>query len=42
MSTTPRVPKAEISSICGYLLRRFSRRLLGDVPEPSAAYTTSP
>ena len=35
MSNTPRIPKAEITGLYGYLLKRFSRKLLGDVPEPA-------
>ena len=34
MSTT-RIPKAQISGLYGYALKRFSRKLLGDVPEPA-------
>jgi AhpD family alkylhydroperoxidase len=35
MSSTTRIPKAEITGPYGYLLKRFSRKLLGDVPEPA-------
>jgi alkylhydroperoxidase family enzyme len=35
MSSTPRIPKAEIKGLYGYALKRFSRKLLGDVPEPA-------
>ena len=35
MSSTPRIPKAEITGLYGYVLKRFSRKLLGDVPEPA-------
>jgi alkylhydroperoxidase family enzyme len=34
MSSRPRIPKAEITGLHGYVLKRFSRKLLGDVPEP--------
>jgi alkylhydroperoxidase family enzyme len=34
MSSTTRIPRAEITGLYGYLVKRFSRRLLGDVPEP--------
>src|SRR5690348_8105151 len=34
MSDT-RVPKAEITGLYGYALKRFSRKLLGDIPEPA-------
>jgi alkylhydroperoxidase family enzyme len=33
MSRTPRMPKAEITGPYGYLLKRFSRKMLGQVPE---------
>ena len=33
MSSTPRIPKAEITGLYGYLLKRFSRKLLGEVPD---------
>jgi hypothetical protein len=33
MSSTTRIPKAEITGLSGYLLKRFSRKLLGEVPE---------
>ena len=35
MASAPRIPKAEITGIYGYLVKRFSRKLLGDVPEPA-------
>jgi alkylhydroperoxidase family enzyme len=35
MSSTTRIPKAEISGLYGYLVKRFSRKLLGEVPEPA-------
>ncbi len=35
MSSTTRIPKAEITGLYGYLLKRFTRKLLGDVPEPA-------
>ena len=35
MSTTPRIPKAEITGLYGYVLKRFGRKLLGGVPEPA-------
>src|SRR5581483_7763158 len=28
-----RIPKADITGLYGYVLKRFSRKLLGDVPE---------
>jgi alkylhydroperoxidase family enzyme len=37
MSTT-RVPKAEITGVYGALAKRFSRKLLGRVPEPLGVY----
>jgi AhpD family alkylhydroperoxidase len=35
MSSTTRVPKAEITGLYGWMLKRFSRKLLGEVPEPA-------
>ena len=37
MSTT-RIPKAEITGLYGALVKRFSKRLLGRVPEPLGVY----
>src|ERR1700709_2666583 len=37
MSNT-RVPKAEITGLYGALVKRFSRKLLGRVPEPLGVY----
>ncbi len=36
MASTTRIPKAEITGVYGYLLKRFSRKLLGEVPEGAA------
>jgi RNA polymerase sigma factor (sigma-70 family) len=36
MSSTTRIPKAEITGPYGYLLKRFSRKMLGEVPEGAA------
>ena len=33
MSETLRVPPTEITGLAGYLVKRFSRKMLGDVPE---------
>jgi AhpD family alkylhydroperoxidase len=33
MSSTPRIPRAEITGPFGYLLKRFSRKMLGEVPD---------
>lgn len=35
MSSTPRIPKTEISGLSGYVMKRFMRKLLGEVPEPA-------
>lgn len=35
MSSTTRIPKAEITGIYGYVLKRFCRKLFGQVPEPA-------
>jgi alkylhydroperoxidase family enzyme len=36
--TTTRIPKAEITGIYGALAKRFSKKLLGRVPEPLSVY----
>ena len=36
MPSTTRIPKAAITGLYGYLLKRFSRKLLGEVPEGAA------
>ena len=33
MASTPRIPKVEINGLFGYVVKRFSRKLLGEVPE---------
>ena len=33
MTSTPRLPKAEITGLSGWLLKRLSRKQLGEVPE---------
>lgn len=33
MASTPRIPPTEIAGVVGYAVKRFSRKLLGDVPE---------
>jgi AhpD family alkylhydroperoxidase len=35
MSSTLRIPKAEITGLYGWMLKRFSRKLVGEVPEPA-------
>ena len=35
MSSRTRIPKAELTGVYGYVVKRFSRKLLGDVPEPA-------
>jgi AhpD family alkylhydroperoxidase len=35
MSSTLRIPKVEITGLYGAALKRFSRKLLGEVPEPA-------
>jgi AhpD family alkylhydroperoxidase len=35
MASTTRIPKAEITGLYGHLLKRFSRKMLGDVAEPA-------
>lgn len=36
MARTPRIPKAEITGPYGYLLKRFSKKMLGEVPDGAA------
>ena len=38
MTGTVRIPKAEITGLYGALVKRYSRKLLGDVPEPLGVY----
>jgi alkylhydroperoxidase family enzyme len=33
MSDTPRIPSAEITGPLGYVMKRFSKKMLGEVPE---------
>src|SRR5215211_1175321 len=34
MTSTPRIPKAEITGLYGAIVKRFSKKMFGDVPEP--------
>jgi alkylhydroperoxidase family enzyme len=34
MSSSPRVPKAELTGLYGAIIKRMSRKMFGDVPEP--------
>ena len=36
MSSSPRIPRAEITGFYGYVLKRFSRKMLGEVPDGAA------
>jgi alkylhydroperoxidase family enzyme len=38
MSSTTRIPAAEITGVSGAIVKRFSRKRLGDVPEPLGVY----
>lgn len=38
MTGKVRIPKAEITGLYGALVKRYSRKLLGDVPEPLGVY----
>ena len=38
MASHTRIPKAEISGIYGAIVKRFARKMLGDVPEPLGVY----
>lgn len=33
MASTARIPKAEITGVYGYLLKKMSERMLGEVPD---------
>ena len=35
MSSSPRIPKAQITGLYGFAVKRFARKLLGGVPEPA-------
>jgi alkylhydroperoxidase family enzyme len=35
MSSTTRIPKAELTGLYGWMLKRFSRKMFGEVPEPA-------
>jgi alkylhydroperoxidase family enzyme len=35
MASTTRIPKAEITGPYGYVLKRFTRKMFGEVPEPA-------
>ncbi len=37
MASRPRIPKGEITGLYGWALKGFSRKLLGEIPEPSKA-----
>ena len=34
MSSSPRIPQAELTGIYGAMVKRMSRKMFGDVPEP--------
>jgi alkylhydroperoxidase family enzyme len=38
MVSDPRVPKAEITGVYGAMVKRFSKKLLGEVPAPLGVY----
>ena len=38
MATTPRIPRAEITGLYGSIVKRFSKKMLGEVPDPLAVY----
>ncbi len=35
MASTTRIPKAPMTGVYGYLVKRFTRKMFGDVPEPA-------
>jgi len=42
MSDNTRIPKAEITGIYGAIVKRFSKKMLGDVAEPVGVYWHNP
>jgi alkylhydroperoxidase family enzyme len=38
VASNPRVPKAEVAGIHGAIVKRFAKRMLGEVPEPLGVY----
>ena len=34
MSSSPRIPKAELTGLYGAMVKRMSRKMFGEVPEP--------
>jgi hypothetical protein len=42
MASTPRIPKAEITGLYGWMLKRLSRKLLGEVPEAATSAWGAP
>jgi alkylhydroperoxidase family enzyme len=42
MTATTRIPEAEITGLYGAMVKRFSRKMLGDVPEPVGVYWQNP
>ena len=42
MSDTTRIPKAEITGVYGAIVKRFSKKMLGDVAEPVGVYWHNP
>ena len=42
MASTTRIPKAELTGIYGAMVRRMSRKMLGDVAEPVEVAVAQP
>jgi len=42
MTTTTRIPPAEITGIKGALIKRMAKKMLGQVPTPLAVYWHNP
>lgn len=42
MASTPRIPHTELTGVFGAMVRRFSRKMLGQVPEPLGLYANNP
>ena len=38
MASTPRIPKAQLTGVYGFLVKRFSKKMFGEVPEPAELF----
>lgn len=42
MTSTARIQPAPVTGAFGMVVKRFSKRMLGEVPEPVGVYTSMP